>query len=141
GYHNYVVARAEKKAGHWVAGTGSPDARLVVDEHDHVAVLDVAEAIGHLLDQYPVGDVQGRLHRPRRDVEGRDQEGLEDHGKQHGQGDQHHRLAENGQQPWLALVLLVVRGRLDLGRRRRWPGLVAELLALVARSAQKEASP
>ena len=133
--------RLEKKPATGLLGPDRLEARLLVDEHDHVAVLDVAEAVGDLLDQHPVGDVEGRLHRPRGDVEGRDQEGLEDHGQQHGQGDQHHRLADDGQQPRLLLVLLVVRRRLGLGggvgRGRRRVDPVAELSALVAGLAQE----
>src|SRR4029453_4327968 len=75
--HADGLAEAGEEAGHRVAGAGRLEARLLGDEHDHVAALDVAEAVGQLLDQHPVRDVEGGLHRPRGDVEGRDQEGLE----------------------------------------------------------------
>jgi hypothetical protein len=124
------LAEAGEEAGHWVARAGGLQTGLVVDEHDHVAVVDLAEAVGELLDQDTVGHVEGGLHRSRGDVEGGDQEGLEDDGEQDGEGDQHDRLADDRQHA--GLLVGVLRRRV-LWRLRA----AVQLAGVVARPAHR----
>ena len=48
--------------------------------------VHVVDPVAELVDQDPIADVEGRLHRAGRDVEGLDQEGLDD--DRNGQGGQ-----------------------------------------------------
>ncbi len=66
-----------------------------MDEDDDVTALDAAEPVGELLDQDPVGDVEGGLHGTGGDVEGLNEEGLEDDGEQDGEDDEHGGLADD----------------------------------------------
>ena len=56
-----------------------------VREHDHVATAEVADVVGELVDEDPVPDLERRVHGLGRDVEGLDQERLDEdrHGERH----------------------------------------------------------
>ena len=54
-----------------------PAARVA--EHDDVAAVDLVRLVGQLVDQHPVVDQQGVLHRPGRDVERLHEERLDEH--------------------------------------------------------------
>jgi hypothetical protein len=57
-------------------------------------VVGVAEAVGEPVDDHPVADVQGRLHRARGDEEGLDQESFDQDGEDDGGDQQEGQLGE-----------------------------------------------
>src|SRR6266542_3424438 len=108
------LPEAGEEPGHRVARFGLR-AGQVVDEDDHVAVLHLAEPVGDLLDQHPVGDVQRWLHGAGGDVERLHQERLEEHRQQDGEHHQDGGLAHHRERALLGLAavlggLVTVRG-------------------------------
>lgn len=61
-------------------------------EHDHLAAGRLAQPVGDLLGQYPVADVQGGHHRLRGDVEGLQEERLDDERQDEGGNHEHRQL-------------------------------------------------
>jgi hypothetical protein len=65
---------------------------VAVEDHD-VAPVNAADVVDELVDQDPVVDLEGVLHRPGRDVEGLDRVRLDDHREQQRDDDQDGELA------------------------------------------------
>ena len=77
------------------AGLGArrqPPAGILED--DDVAALVAAESRGDLVDEDPVVDEEGVLHRTRRDVERPDQEGLDEERDEHRDEDDDEHVAQ-----------------------------------------------
>ena len=68
--------------------------RALAVEHDDLAAADVAEVVDELVDEHPVADREGLLHRARRDVERLDEERLDDQCQHEGDDDEHRQLAQ-----------------------------------------------
>lgn len=69
-------------------------------EHDHVAPVRLRPEPGRqLVDEHPVADTDGLLHRARRDHEGLDQEGLEDERDEYGDAHEEGYLRQGGTSP------------------------------------------
>src|SRR6185437_4144387 len=62
-------------------------------EHDDVAAVDRPQVIDDLVDQHPVADLEGVLHRGGRDVERLDGERLDDQREHERHDDEHRQLA------------------------------------------------
>ena len=75
-------------------------------EHDDVAAVQVVEVVAQLVDEDPVTDLEGRLHRRRRDVERLEQEGLDDDRDDDRDDDQDRPLDEGA----LGVALRLARG-------------------------------
>src|SRR5690606_14757629 len=65
-------------------------------EHDDIAAFDVAELVDQFVDQHPVPDEEGLLHRPGRDVEGLDHPPLDDERQYQGDHDQYGEFLPEG---------------------------------------------
>ena len=61
-------------------------------EHDDVAAVDRPQMIDDLVDEHPVADFEGVLHRGGRDEEGLDREGLDDERQHDRHNDEHGKL-------------------------------------------------
>src|SRR6266705_1039001 len=125
------LAQADEEAGDGVGLVHGDAAELVVDEDDDVAVLGLPEAVGDLLDEDAVGDVEGGLHGAGGDVEGLDEERLEDDGEQDGEDDEDDGLAEDREG---------ARGLVLLGARA-WDGGARGVLAVGVVAGAGDGSP
>ena len=65
---------------------------VAVEDHD-VTAVNVTDVVDDLVDQHPVVDLEGVLHRARRDPERLDRVGLDHHREQQGDGHQDRQLA------------------------------------------------
>src|SRR4051794_36498387 len=63
-------------------------------EDDDVADLRVTEVVAHAVDQHPLTDVQGRLHRPGGDLVRLDEKGLDQERQPDRKRHDHHELDE-----------------------------------------------
>ena len=83
-----IAGQADHALDEVLDAVGADLARVEL-EHDDVAAVDVVEVVAELVHQHPVALLQGGLHRPGRDVEGLEEEGL--HHQRHDQRTDDHR--------------------------------------------------
>ncbi len=81
-----VARRRDQRLGPFETGA-------VAVEHDDLSAVDVPEAVDKLVDQYPVVDQQGALHRDGRYPERLDEERLDEQSKQKGDQNEQRQLA------------------------------------------------
>ena len=101
----------------WLARHRAGIPGTVAVEDDDVAAVNAADVVDDLVDQHPVVDLQRVFHRPGRDEECLDREGLDHHREQQRDRDQDRELAPERPLPPRALA----PRRPGAGRRRLPP--------------------